>query len=128
MVDKTNVTQVPADISEEEFFKQLFSKIGVWIKRQDEELMTDNETPEEIKAAVDISIPKKGEGLSGVIKGIDQFMEHSVRTHHPAFMNQFWGGFTPSAFSGEVISTLCNTSMATHELAPLASLIELEML
>ena len=71
MVDKTNVIQVPDDISEEEFFKQLFSKIGVWMKRQDEELMTDNETPEDLKTLVDISIPKKGEGLSGVIKGID---------------------------------------------------------
>ena len=55
-------------------------------------------------------------------------MAHSVRTHHPAFMNQFWGGFNPASFGGEVISTLCQTSMYTYELAPLAILIELELL
>lgn len=97
------------------------------MKRQNEELMTDNESPAEVRK-VDISIPKKGEGLKGVIKGIDTFMAHSVRTHHPAFMNQFWGGFNPAAFGGEVISTLCQTSMYTYELAPLAIMIELEML
>ena len=57
------------DISTEEYYKQLFSKINVWIKRQDEEVLNDNEGPN--VNSVDISIPKKGEGLKGVIKGID---------------------------------------------------------
>merc|ERR1712087_392877 len=90
--------------------------------------MTDNETVEQVQKAVDVTIPQKGQGFGGVLKGIDDFMEHSVRTHHPAFMNQFWGGHTPAAFGGEIISTLCQTSMYTYELAPLAIMIELELL
>ena len=43
-------------------------------------------------------------------------------------MNQFLGGTTPSALGGEIIAALCQTSMYTHELAPFATLIELEML
>ena len=59
---------------------------------------------------------------------VDTFMEHAVRAHHPGFMNQVWGGLNPASFGGEIISTLCQTSMYTYELAPLATLIELEVL
>ena len=55
-------------------------------------------------------------------------MKHSVRTHHPSFLNVMWPGFNPAAFGGEVISTIAQTSMYTYELAPIASLIELELL
>jgi len=43
-------------------------------------------------------------------------------------MNPFWGGFDRSAFAGEVISLLSQTSMYTYELAPVASLIEQELM
>ena len=90
--------------------------------------MREEMKPDQIRKLVDLKISKKGVGLDGVLKSIDQFMDHSVRTHHPAFLNQFWGGWNPAAFGGEVISTLCQTSMPTYEVAPVAILIELELL
>ena len=69
--------------------------------------MRENTSAEELRKLVDLKIPKKGVGLKGVLSNIDEFMKHSVRTNHPAFLNQFWGGFNPAAFGGEVISTLC---------------------
>ena len=77
-----------------------------------------------MRKKVNFEIPVKGEGLSGVLTGIDQFLEHSVKTHHPNFMNPFWAGFAPAAFGGEMMSTLAQTSMYTYELAPIATLIE----
>ena len=55
-------------------------------------------------------------------------MKYSVRTHNPKFMNTFRLGLNPAAFSGEVISSLTQATMYTYELAPMATLIELELL
>src|SRR5690606_7150456 len=49
---------------------------------------------------------------------------YSVRTGHPHFHNQLYGGFNFWAFLGEVITALTSTSMATFEVAPMATLIE----
>jgi len=77
---------------------------------------------------VDLKPPVKGQGFEGVLKGIDEFMAHSVRSHHPGFNNPIWGGWNPAAFAGELIAATTNTSMYTYELAPMASLIELELI
>ena len=63
-----------------------------------------------------------------MLKSIDEYLAHSVRTHHPGFMNPFWGGFDRAAFAGELMSLLTQTSMYTYELAPLATLIEQELI
>jgi len=118
---------VPNDISRDEYYNQVFDRVQKWLDRRGEEVMTDNVPVSEMQK-VDVSISQKGEGLKGVIEGIDTFMANSVRTHNKAFMNQFWGGHNPAAFGGEIISTLCQTSMYTYELAPFAIMIELEML
>lgn len=51
----------------------------------------------------------------------------SVRTTHPLFMNQLFGGLTPEALSAEIISTVLNPTMATFEVAPALTLIEKEL-
>src|SRR5690606_7537258 len=53
-----------------------------------------------------------------------QYLQHSVRTGHPHFHNQLYGGFNFWAFLGEVLTALTSTSMATFEIAPMATLIE----
>ena len=62
-------------------------KCKKWLETAKEENVTHNTPPEELRAAVDLSIPKQGAGLQGALDGIDTFLEHSVRTHHPAYIN-----------------------------------------
>ena len=52
------------------------------------------------------------------------FLDKSVRTGHPHFHNQLYGGFNFWAFLGEVFTALTSTSMATFEVAPIATLLE----
>jgi len=103
-------------------------RVKNWLKLANEPNCSHNEMPPVVREAVDIPVPVKGLGLPGVLKSIDEYLAHSVRTHHPGFMNPFWGGFDRSAFAGEVISLLSQTSMYTYELAPVASLIEQELM
>jgi glutamate/tyrosine decarboxylase-like PLP-dependent enzyme len=116
------------DISEDQFLDEIQQKVKKWRNLATEsDLVHPNESPEEIRKSVDLSIPKEGVGLEGILKDVDKFMDHSVRTHHPAFLQTFWSGFNPAAFGGEVISTVTNTSMYTYELAAIGGLIELEI-
>lgn len=103
-------------------------RVKDWLKLADEPNCSFNEMPPVVREAVDIPVPAKGQGLEGVLKSIDEYLAHSVRTHHPGFMNPFWGGFDRAAFAGELMSLLTQTSMYTYELSPVASLIEQELM
>ena len=59
---------------------------------------------------------------------VDTYLTHSVKTAHPQYFNQLWAGQSTPALIGSVIESLANTSMYTYEVAPIATLIETEVL
>lgn len=59
---------------------------------------------------------------------VETYLQHSVKTAHPQFFNQLWSGQSEPALVGAVIESLANTSMYTYEAAPVATLIEKEIL
>ncbi len=59
-----------------------------------------------------------------ILKDIEKYLHYAVRTEHPYFMNQLFGGFDLASWVGETIAALTNTSMATYEIAPLGSILE----
>jgi glutamate/tyrosine decarboxylase-like PLP-dependent enzyme len=79
---------------------------------------------EELETLVDLELPAKGQGPGEILKAVDLFLQYSVRTAHPHFMQPLWGGISAPAFAGDVLASLMNTSMYTFELAPIATLIE----
>lgn len=68
----------------------------------------------------------KSEGLSSeeLVKEVQSILDQSVRTIHPLFLNQLFGGFDAAAWMGEVTSSLLNPTMATFEIAPVLTVIE----
>lgn len=63
-----------------------------------------------------------------VEKLIEDIFSNSVNTQNPRFLNQLFGGSTKEAWLGELLTAVLNTSMATYEIAPLATLMEKEIL
>ena len=59
---------------------------------------------------------------------VDAYLAHSVKTAHPQYFNQLWAGQSEPSLVGGAIEALANTSMYTYEVAPVATLIENEML
>ncbi|CAB0016708.1 unnamed protein product [Nesidiocoris tenuis] len=59
---------------------------------------------------------------------ISKTVKLSVRTSHPLFFNQLYGGTDPFGLAGAVVSEALNTSAYTHEVAPVFSLSEREVL
>ena len=108
----------------EQILNTLVQHIRGWLNDADSEFTTLSSNPEEIRRRSRLNLPLEGEGIDGVLEGMDDFLKHSVKTHHAGFMNSLWGGFNASAFAGEVLSALAQTSMYTFETAPFATMVE----
>ena len=89
--------------------------------------LSNPKSPQKLKEAVDLKLKNEpyAEDLNGLIKSI---FDNSVNTQNPRFLNQLYGGSTKEAWLGELMTSVLNTSMATYEIAPLATLMEKEVL
>jgi glutamate/tyrosine decarboxylase-like PLP-dependent enzyme len=81
----------------------------------------DHET---LKNELNLSIGRDGVSFDEILKEIENYLKFSVNTSHSQFFNQLFSGFNFPAFVGDVCSGLANTTMATFEAAPVATLIE----
>lgn len=82
--------------------------------------------PLELRESMDFSLgkPLAEEALWGAVETV---LDKSVRTTHPLFLNQLFGGLQPESISGEWIATLLNPTMATFEIAPMMTILEKEV-
>ncbi|PIQ15929.1 MAG: hypothetical protein COW67_05495 [Flavobacteriales bacterium CG18_big_fil_WC_8_21_14_2_50_32_9] len=104
---------------------QVFEKLNVYLKK---DTLIDYKTPDELHNAINFSIAEKGVSESEFLALINKYLDYSVNTNHPQFLNQLYAGFNFPAFIGEIFTALANTSMYTYEVAPVATLIETEMI
>jgi glutamate/tyrosine decarboxylase-like PLP-dependent enzyme len=93
-----------------------------------ESVVTHHLLPGELLSKMDLILPEEGCSLEDLYKALDQYLTFSVRTGHRQFFNQLWSGFTLPGFLGEMIASLANTSMYTYEVAPVATLMEKELI
>ena len=76
----------------------------------------------------DLKIGEDKSSEDAILKSIENYLKYSVRTGNVQFFNQLNAGFNFPAFLGDVITSLTNTSMYTYEVAPVATLMELELI
>jgi glutamate/tyrosine decarboxylase-like PLP-dependent enzyme len=84
--------------------------------------------PEELIRALELELPAHGRSLDSVLELARKTLHYSVRTGHPRFMNQLFGGYDAAGIVGEWISALTNTSMYTYEAAPVGTVVEMALL
>lgn len=89
--------------------------------------VTKARSPQELKNRLELAVGRTGIDIDTMLSDIDNYLDESVKTSHPHFMNPLWGGTNIASLAGEIITALTNTSMYTFELAPMATLIENEM-
>ena len=82
--------------------------------------------PLELKEALDFSLgtPLNEDSLW---QAVEKVLDKSVRTTHPLFLNQLFGGLQPESISAEWLSTILNPTMATFEIAPMMTILEKEV-
>jgi glutamate/tyrosine decarboxylase-like PLP-dependent enzyme len=112
-------------MNNENILTQVFEKLNVYLKK---DTLINYKTPDELHNAINFSIAEKGVSESEFLALINKYLDYSVNTNHPQFLNQLYAGFNFPAFIGEIFTALANTSMYTYEVAPVATLIETEMI
>lgn len=90
--------------------------------------VTHHLCPDELRQKIDLSLPEDGCSLEELYGIIEQYLSFSVRTGHRQFFNQLWSGFSFPGLLGELFASLSNTSMYTYEVAPMATLMEIELI
>ncbi len=84
--------------------------------------------PEQLKQKVNLQISHKPGDDKSLLEDIGNYLRYSINTSHKQFLNQLYSGANFPAFLGEIITALTNTSMYTYEVAPIATLIEKELI
>jgi len=110
--------------------KELFEFITSYIQDNyiEEKELINFRSPSELKKDVSLMIDDKGLDENDLLKEIKTYLKYSVKTGNKQFLNQLYSGFTLPGFMAEIITALTNTSMYTYEVAPLATLIEKEVI
>jgi glutamate/tyrosine decarboxylase-like PLP-dependent enzyme len=70
----------------------------------------------------------EGQPTEAVLAAAANVLHHSVRTGHPRFFNQLFGGVDPAGIAGEWLTAVLNTSMYTFEVAPALTTMETHLI
>lgn len=117
-------------MNDQQLLSELFDRIKTYLEANSkaDKAVLEFQTPSKLEGIIDFSIANQGVTEQTFIQLIDNYLTYSVRTGHKQFFNQLYSGFNLPAFIGDICSGLANTSMYTFEVAPVASLIESEMI
>ncbi len=90
--------------------------------------VSDRLDPQALHDSIDFDLPHEGVDLAALEPVIRGYLEHATRTSHPRFLNQLFSGHDIPGIIGEFVASASNTSMYTYEVAPVATLMEQELL
>jgi len=111
-------------LNEEKFLNDVFLTLKKYVSQNDLPTpVIKSSTPEEMNRLVP-SINAQGIDQETFLKELEFILERSVRTNHPLFLNQLFGGADPLAIIGDWVTSLLNPTMATFEIAPVLTVIE----
>lgn len=116
--------------TEREMLERLTDMMATYLEQN-----FDPETPvveymsaKEVHNVLDLKLQDEAGDYEQLFGNLEKYMKYAVRTRHPQFWNQLWAGYTFPSLLAQFVTALTNTSMFTYEMAPLATMMELELL
>ncbi|NJK61385.1 MAG: aminotransferase class V-fold PLP-dependent enzyme [Synechococcaceae cyanobacterium SM2_3_1] len=85
-------------------------------------------SPAQLREKIPLRLPPEGISLEELQDLIGLYLDYTVNTAHPLYLNQLWGGVDLPCVWGDLVTSVTNTSMFTYEVAPVATLIEQELI
>lgn len=109
---------------------EIFEKIKIYLNNSQNNStpIVKYKTPSELNEIFNFKVENKGIDNYDFLNLIDKYIAFSVHTTNKQFFNQLYSGYNIPAFIGELITTVTNTSMYSYEVAPVATMIENEMI
>ncbi|NOZ47943.1 MAG: glutamate decarboxylase [Chlorobi bacterium] len=113
---------------QKELLQKTLDRIIDYIENlEDDKGVIKYKTPAELNEKFNLN-SKIENDYNAINDDIKNYLTYSVRTGNKQFFNQLYAGFNFPAFLAEIIAVLTNTSMYTYEVAPVATLMELELI
>lgn len=82
----------------------------------------------ELEAIIDVSLGQQGAEPEQIEQAIDDYLKYSPNTSRPEFFKLLYSGLNQDALLGDWITSLCNSTMHTYQVGPVATLMELEVI
>ena len=117
-------------MNNKDLLRYSFERVEKYIDSNDDNAapVVKFKTPGELSEIFNFPVAEEGADQTEFTDYIEKYLEYSVRTGNKQFLNQLYSGFNFPAFLGEVFTVVANTSMYTYEVAPVATMIEKEMI
>ena len=103
---------------------KFFAEITTYLGELSQEEINPFESPAELRDHFDMSLPVRPLPAEKILEDVQAYLKHSRPTLHPYFANQLSSAIHPAAFAGDVVSAFGNSTMATFEASPVATLLE----
>lgn len=84
--------------------------------------------PNDLREILHLGDFKDGAGWPQIFWWVGKYLEYSVKTNHPNFVNRMWVGANLPSIVGEMVAAVSNTSSCTYESAPVSTLMEKYMI
>lgn len=81
-----------------------------------------------LKEKFDLTLAEDGVTLEELIPVVESYLQYSVRTGSTQFFNLLFSGSSIPGILGEMVTSATNTTMHTYEVAPVATLMEIELI
>lgn len=122
-------SKLPSNTVDEGLFKDLANVLSHYARERKSGKVVEYQQYATLKnklQSLDVTIGNQS--WDSVWKTVETYLDNSVKTAHPQYFNQLWAGQSEPALVGSIIEAIANTSMYTYEVAPVATIIENEML
>ena len=81
-----------------------------------------------LQEKLDLTLPDEGVALEELMPIVESYLQYSVRTGSTQFFNLLFSGYSIPGILGEMVTSAANTTMHTYEAAPVATLMEIELI
>ncbi len=114
-------------MNEAALFQRLTELLTRYRQTRGEGPVVDYLDPQTLAQRLELERPAAGD-WEQILRWLELYLAHSVRTDHPRFLNRMWAGANLPSILGEMVVAVNNASACTWEGAPVATLMERYML
>ncbi len=84
--------------------------------------------PKELEQLLSLNECEKTGNWHDIFEWVEKYLQYSVKTNNPGFVNRMWTGGNLPSIVGEIITAVTNTSACTFESAPVSTILEKYMI
>lgn len=125
LIDGKDFKAIWENLLNEGHFNSILSSFAVLLEQNK---VAHYRSAVERMSSPEYQLQDEGQSLSATMQALQKYIHEAVNTQSPYFLNQLYGGAHPVAVISEFVAAFMNTSMATYEIAPVATVMEQQVL